>query len=100
MSTKLLAIGIAGSNGSPMAFPRYLRIAVPSWRSVGINTRAEPGEDLPVLSREEIQSLFHGELTGRVRRRSGLTLREEQEKSLAKRIRAALYPRAAAFATH
>lgn len=45
-----------------------------------------------MLSREEIQALFHGELMGRVKRKSHLTDAEEQQKRLARRIRRALYP--------
>lgn len=66
-----------------------LRIAIPSWRFVGIHIEPEP-EPEPV-SREEIQALFSGELTSRARRR-GLTDDEERQKSIALKIRRALYP--------
>lgn len=97
---KSLAVAVPGTLMSVLPVPASFRIAVPSWRAVGINTNAEPAAEHPALSREEIQSLFHGELNGRVRRKSGLTPREEQEKSLARRIRSALYPGAAAWLSH
>ncbi len=67
-----------------------LRIAIPSWRFVGIRFDADP-EPEPV-SREELQALFHGELTVRSRKDAPLTDSEEREKSIARRIRQALYP--------
>lgn len=97
---KSLAVAMPGTLMSVLPVPSSFRIAVPSWRSVGINTNAAPVAEHPALSREEIQSLFHGELNGRVRRKPGLTPREEQEKSLARRIRSALYPCAAVPAHH
>lgn len=92
MSMKSLAVAMPGTLMSVLPVPGSFRIAVPSWRAVGINTNAAPVLEHPALSREEIQTLFHGELNGRVRRKPGLTPREEQEKSLAMRIRSALYP--------
>lgn len=89
---KSLAVAVPATLISALPVPNSLRIAVPAWRRVGINTNAEPVAEQPTLSREEIQSLFHGELADRLRRKSGLTAREEQERSLARRIRAALYP--------
>lgn len=97
---KSLAVAVPGTLMSVLPVPASFRIAVPSWRAVGINTNPEPVAELPALSREEIQSLFQGELNGRVRRKSGLTPREEQEKSLALRIRSALYPGGAPALPH
>ncbi|MDH5530473.1 MAG: hypothetical protein OEY05_10570 [Paracoccaceae bacterium] len=71
----------------------FLRIAIPSWRSVGLPQHSEP-EPEKLLSREEIQSLFKGDLDPRNKKRSALTSREEQERSLALRLRKALYPEA------
>ena len=68
----------------------FFRIAIPSWRRVG-EVRPQIVEE-PTLSREEIQSLFHGELNGKVRRKPVLTEREEEEKRLSRKLRAALYP--------
>lgn len=73
--------------------PSFLRIAIPSWRSIGIQYRPEPAPEPASLSREEIQSLFHGELKPASRRK--LTEGEEREQSLADRMRKALYPGAA-----
>lgn len=92
MSMKSLAVAMPATLMSVLPVPGSFRIAVPSWRVAGINTNAPPVVEHPALSREEIQALFHGELNGRVRRKPGLTPREEQEKSLARRIRCALYP--------
>ncbi|KAB2884781.1 MAG: hypothetical protein F9K34_07675 [Albidovulum sp.] len=101
MSMKSLAVAMPGTLMSVLPVPASFRIAVPAWRTGGGNTNAEPVAEVPTLSREEIQSLFHGELADRVRRRSALTVREEQERSLARRIRAALYPSlAATFVRH
>lgn len=74
----------------------HLRIAVPSWRSVNGNMFADAKPD-QLLSREEIQRLFHGDLfqrtlTFRSQKRSGLTYAEKQEKSVSMRLREALYP--------
>ncbi|MDI3335121.1 hypothetical protein QKW60_01770 [Defluviimonas aestuarii] len=66
-----------------------LRIAIPSWRFVGIHIEPEP--EFETVSREEIQALFSGELTSRSRRR-GLTEDEEYQKSLSRKLRRALYP--------
>ena len=67
----------------------YLRIAIPSWRRVG---DVVPKDEEPSVSREEILALFHGELSGPARRKSALTAREEHEKRMSHRLRAALYP--------
>ncbi len=74
--------------------PSFLRIAIPSWRSIGIQYRPEPVAEPASLSREEIQSLFHGELRP-ASRAPKLTEAEEREQSLADRMRKALYPGAA-----
>lgn len=89
---KSMAVAMPATLMSVLPVPSSFRIAVPAWRTVGINANAEPVTEIPTLSREEIQSLFHGELADRVRRKSVLTAREEQERSLARRIRSALYP--------
>lgn len=73
--------GSSGFFGIP-----YLRIAVPSWRFVGIH---RVPDEKPALSREEIVRLFDGELNPRRKRK--LTDHEEAEKRLASRIRGALY---------
>lgn len=92
MTMKSLAVSVPDYAATILNAQSYLRIAVPSWRSIGIHPQPEPVEEQPVVSREELQSLFHGELNGKAKRKSGLTAREEQEKSLARRIRRALYP--------
>lgn len=89
---KSLAGAVPGTLMSALPVPSSFRIAVPSWRAVGITAGAPRDEAAPALSREEIQALFRGELAARVRRKSALTEREEQEKWLARRIRSALYP--------
>jgi len=73
--------------------PSFLRIAVPSWRSIGIQYRPEPVEETVSLSREEIQALFQGELSPKSKHRGKLTDWEQREKSLADKMRQALYPR-------
>lgn len=79
--------------GVPMfSAPSFLRIAVPTWRSFGIHYRAETVAEPPSLSREEIQSLFRGELSQKSARRCVLTDAEAREKSLAEKLRQALYP--------
>lgn len=93
---KSMAGAVPGSLRAVLPLPSSLRIAVPAWRTVGISINPAPVDETPILSREEIQSLFHGELASRTRRNSGLTAREEQERSLARRIRSALYPQVAA----
>src|SRR5690606_15675976 len=101
MSMKSLADAMPGTRVSALPVPAAVSMALPPCRTGGVNTNAEPVAEVPTLSREEIQSLFHGELADRVRRRSALTAREEQERSLARRIRAALYPSlAATFVRH
>lgn len=92
---KSVADAVPGSLKAMLPLPSPLRIAIPAWRMVGINMNPAPVDKTPVLSREEIQSLFHGELAPRTRRTCGLTAREEQERSLARRIRSALYPQVA-----
>ncbi len=79
------------SYASIFSAPSFLRIAIPSWRSIGIQYRPEPKEEPTSLSREEIQTLFRGELTPKSPRRQ-LTDWEEGEQSLAERMREALYP--------
>ena len=88
---KSLAVVVPGSFLSAFPIPGRFRIAIPSWRSVGIDVRAENADE-PSVSREELQSLFHGELNGKVSKKSTLTALEEREASLSKRIRSALYP--------
>lgn len=72
----------------------FLRIAIPSWRFVGIHLErdAEP----ETVSREEIQTLFQGELASRARKRK-LTEQEERDQSVANRLRQALYPQTGGF---
>lgn len=79
--------------GAPMfSAPSFLRIAVPTWRSLGIHYRPDPVAEPPSLSREEIQSLFHGELSQKSSKRCVLTAAEARQKSLAEKLRQALYP--------
>lgn len=92
MLFKSLASSAPDFAASLLSAPSFLRIAVPSWRSVGINTKVEAETDAQKLSREEIQSLFHGELNGRTPGKRRLTKVEERETHLADRIRHALYP--------
>lgn len=92
MSMKSLAVSVPDYANTVVSAESYLRIAVPTWRSIGIHHQPEPVVEQPTVSREEIQSLFHGELNGKAKKKSKLTAREEQEKSLARRIRRALYP--------
>jgi hypothetical protein len=89
---KELVVSQSGYGASMFSAPSFLRIAIPSWRSIGIQYRAEPVEQSTSLSREEIQSLFHGELSQKSAKRSPLTDGEEREKSLAEKMRQALYP--------
>lgn len=72
--------------------PSFLRIAIPSWRAIGIQYQPEPAEETTSLSREEIQALFRGELSPDTDKDRFLTDWERQEKSLADRMRRALYP--------
>lgn len=72
--------------------PSFLRIAIPTWRSLGIQYRADTEVEPASLSREEIQSLFHGELSQKSTKRCVLTDAEAREKSLAEKLRQALYP--------
>lgn len=73
-----------------LSAPRsFLRIAIPSWRFVGIHI--EPDPEPETLSKEELQTLFRGELAPKAKKRV-LTESEEREKSIANRIRQALYP--------
>ncbi len=89
---KSLAVSVPDYESPVVSAQSRLRIAIPTWRSIGIHHQPEPVVEQPILSREELQSLFHGELNGKAKKKSKLTAREEQEKSLAKRIRRALYP--------
>ncbi len=97
---KSLAVSVPDYTASVFNAPSYLRIAVPTWRSIGIHHQPEPVAEQPTVSREELQSLFHGELNGRAKKKSKLTPREEQEKTLAKRIRRALYPYPGSVVSH
>lgn len=92
MSFKSLAMSAPDFAASVLSAPSFLRIAVPSWRAVGISMQVEPEPEAPTLSREEIQSLFYGELNGSMPGKRKLTRAEEREKNLAERIRQALYP--------
>lgn len=91
MAIRLLAANAPGL-GVGLSAPPWLRIAVPSFRAFGVHPAPEP-EPGAILSREELQSLFQGELGPRARKRSALSEREEQQKRQAGRIRSALYPR-------
>lgn len=81
----------------PFSASGFLRIAVPSWRSIGLYPRFNAvivrDEEVPStgLSREELQSLFGGELRARSHKPVALTDAETQEKRLSGRIRDALY---------
>jgi hypothetical protein len=90
---------LASDAGSIFSTPSYLRIAIPSWRFVGIRLERKPApEQKPSgLSREEIQTLFHGDLNPRTQRK--LTEFEEREQALQTRIRDALYAEPAAKAS-
>lgn len=89
---KALAANQSSYAASLWSAPSFLRIAIPSWRAIGIQYRPEPEEPPASLSREEIQSLFQGELSPASRKRNPLTDWELQEKSLAGKLRQALYP--------
>ncbi|MGB3317275.1 MAG: hypothetical protein WBB85_23050 [Albidovulum sp.] len=83
------------SADATLTAPRsFLRIAIPSWRFVGIHI--EPDAEPVTLSKEELQTLFRGELSSRSKKRV-LTENEEQEQSVADRIRRALYPQFASY---
>ncbi|HQU68646.1 MAG TPA: hypothetical protein PLI43_10665 [Albidovulum sp.] len=88
------ALDVAQSSFGSAIFsaPSFLRIAIPSWRAIGIQYQPEPVEEGTSLSREEIQSLFRGELNPNAGKRQNLTDWEQQEQSLADRMRRALYP--------
>ncbi|MEZ5772682.1 hypothetical protein LX70_01679 [Defluviimonas denitrificans] len=88
---KALAVSQSSLGASIFSAPSFLRIAIPSWRAIGIGYRPD-GDATESLSREEIQRLFHGDLDPWARKRPPLTDREKQEKSLADKMRAALYP--------
>ena len=92
MFMKSLTVTVPEYASSMLSAPSRLRIAVPSWRSTGISAHPDMTAEADMLSREEIQALFHGELMGRVKRKSHLTDAEEQQKRLSRRIRRALYP--------
>ena len=89
---KELVVSQSGYGTSMFSAPSFLRIAIPSWRSIGIQYRPEPVEESTSLSREEIQSLFKGELSSKSAPRNPLTDGEVREKSLAEKMRQALYP--------
>jgi hypothetical protein len=81
---------LAQDGGSALSARSYMRIAVPSWRFVGIRVERKVPESKPSgLSREEIQSLFLNDLHPRSKAR--LTELEAREKELQKKIRDALY---------
>ncbi|MCA0273140.1 MAG: hypothetical protein LCH69_13925 [Proteobacteria bacterium] len=88
------ALDVAQSSFGSAIFsaPSFLRIAIPSWRAIGIQYQPEPVEETASLSREEIQALFRGELSPDGRKGPTLTDWEQQEKSLADKMRRALYP--------
>lgn len=90
---------LAPISASEIALRGGLRIAIPSWRSVGLPLCPEPPSEA-TLSREEIQYLFQGDFKANAKRKSTLTRREEQEKSLALRLRRALYPDASRAWSH
>jgi hypothetical protein len=48
---KSLAVAMPGTLMSVLPVPSSFRIAVPSWRSVGINTNAAPVAEHSALSR-------------------------------------------------
>ncbi len=80
---------LAQDGASALSARSYMRIAVPSWRFVGIRVERKT-EDKPIgLSREEIQSLFLHDLHPRSKAR--LTDLEAREKELQQKIRDALY---------
>lgn len=89
---KALAVSQSSVGASFFSAPSFLRIAIPSWRAIGIQYRLDHADAPDALSREEIQRLFHGDLDPWARKRRPLTDREKQEKSLADKMRAALYP--------
>jgi hypothetical protein len=80
----------SGAFQALIARTAHVRIAIPSWRWSVIDLRTDQRQP-QTLSREEIVSLFEGEL-GRKRRRPQLTEREESDKAQAGSIRRALYP--------
>lgn len=89
---KALDVAQSSFGAALLSAPSFLRIAIPSWRTIGIQYRPATEEEAASLSREEIQSLFHGELNPKGRKRHILTDWEQQEKSLADKLRRALYP--------
>lgn len=89
---KALDVAQSTFGAALLSAPSFLRIAIPSWRAIGIQYRPETPDEETTLSREEIQSLFHGELSPNARKRAVLTDWEQQEKSLAGKMRQALYP--------
>jgi len=91
MAIRLLA-ATTSADGALLSAAPYFRIAVPSFRAFGVHPAAAEPEPEAILSREELQQLFRGELGPRARKRSPLTEREEQQRRQALRIRAALYP--------
>lgn len=89
---KALDVAQSSFGSAILSAPSFLRIAIPSWRAIGIQYRPEPVEESTSLSREEIQSLFRGELNPNAGKHRNLTDWEQQEQSLADRMRRALYP--------
>ena len=51
----------ATSDATLSASRSFLRIAIPSWRFVGIHVDPDPEPE--TVSREELQTLFRGELS-------------------------------------
>jgi hypothetical protein len=70
--------------------PSYFRIAIPSWRFVGVEMKPKPKPE--GLSREELLDLFGRDLNPSDKKRQKLTKTEVQEQDLALNIRRALYP--------
>ncbi|MGL4280882.1 MAG: hypothetical protein ACRCS0_10985 [Albidovulum sp.] len=89
---KALDVAQSSFGSAILSAPSFLRIAIPSWRAIGIQYRPEPAEEHTSLSREEIQALFRGELSPNTGKYRNLTEREQEEVSLAERMRRALYP--------
>lgn len=89
---KALDVAQSSFGAAILSAPSFLRIAIPSWRAIGIQYRPADEDETASLSREEIQSLFQGELSPKGRKRHMLTDWEQREKSLADKLRRALYP--------
>ena len=80
---------LAQDGASALSARSYMRIAVPSWRFVGIRVERRTEPEPLGLSREEIQALFLHDLHPRSKAR--LTALEAREKELQQKIRDALY---------